>query len=161
MKLKATVLAVVTLALVVSTAAAVAAPGKGKGARPDRTGERCKPRVQVILKGTLDTAASDAVTMTVLRANRHGRRFVGAEPVHVSLDEKTKIRRKGRAQVSDLVPGDRLMVHARVCKADVGAGAAPALLARVLKAWPARPAAAPVEQEQQDESETAPPPPPA
>jgi uncharacterized protein YfaQ (DUF2300 family) len=74
------------------------------------------------------------------------------------VDEKTKVRRKGKASLGALVAGDRLMIHARACKADLKAEAAPALLARLVRAWPPRPAATP---EEAPAGETAPPPPPA
>ena len=158
MKLKTTIFALIALVLAVTAAGAVAAPGKGKG-KPDPTGEACKPRVQVIMKGTLGSAGSDSVTMTVLRANKHGKRFVGADPIQISVAEKAKVRRKGKVALADLVAGDSLMIHARACKADLKAEGAPALVARVVKAWPAKPAAG--EEEQQEEETTTPPPPPA
>jgi hypothetical protein len=57
------------------------------------------------------------------------------------VDEKTKLRRKGKkgqAALSDLAKDDRLLVHAR-CKPGEAAGSF-TLLARKVRAKPAKPA---------------------
>jgi len=118
----------------VTTSAAVAAPPAGKG-KPT-TGEGCKPKVTVVLKGTL-TAAPLSVDVT--RANRWGRAYVeGAASTSVAVDADTKVRRKGKALIGELVVGDRVLVQARVCKADLAEGAMPALTAVRVVAHPAK-----------------------
>lgn len=145
MNIKATLLATAALALGVSAAAVAAPPGK-----PDRTGPDCRPRISVILRGELLSAdaAAGSLSMRVTRANRHGRRFVGEAAVTVNVAQQTRIRRRGHATLADLVAGDRLVVQARMCKADAGGEAAPELVAKRIVAHPARtPAPAPAPEE--------------
>ena len=61
--------------------------------------------------------------------------------------------------MANLVAGDRLMLHARVCKAELKAEGAPALVARTVEASSAKPA--PEAGEEEQEEPTTPPPPPA
>jgi hypothetical protein len=141
------------VALGVSASLAVAAPpaGKGKptataesseetagatkGKKPVRTGEGCRPRVTVVLKGSLVEKAAETLKLDVKQANAHGRSFVGAGLV-VALDAKTTFRRNGAKEADALVTGDRLLVQARVCKADLTAESAPALTAVRVVAHP-------------------------
>jgi hypothetical protein len=133
-------------ALIVSLAATVAAQAKP----PAQQAGACRPTVSFILRGTLASvdAAGNSFSMNVTAANKHGQKYVGQSALAVSVDpQKTKIRRNGRAQLSDLVAGDRVMAQVRACKnapaaaqpADPNAppAAAPALLAQRVVAHPA------------------------
>lgn len=147
MKLTRTLLALAALSLAVSPALAAPLPGKGK---PDRSA-RCKPAVSFVLKGTLVStnaaARPSTLTMDVVKANKHARRFVGREAV-VQVVEQTKIRREGRAALADLVPGDLVKVQVRTCKPASGAaGEAPALVAKRVVARPAAQGEKEAEQE--------------
>jgi hypothetical protein len=71
MKVKLAVAGLAVAGLVVSSA--VAAPPEGKG-KP-KTGEGCKPRISVILKGTL-TGAVSPLTVKVTCANHWGKPYV-------------------------------------------------------------------------------------
>ena len=118
-----------------STSAAVAAPPAGKG-KPPTTGDGCKPKVTVVLKGIL-TAAPLSVDVT--RANRWGRAYAeGTASTPVLVNADTKVRRKGKALIGELVVGDRVLVQARVCKADLAEGAMPELTAVRVVAHPAK-----------------------
>lgn len=129
MKMKFLLVAMVIASLGVS--AAVAAPPLGKG-KPVATGEGCKPKVTVVLKGTLAVTPVAPVTtlsVNVTKANRHGRAYVSASAVTVTVDEDTtKVRRQGKKTLDDLEAGDRVLVQARVCKADLVEGATPPVL---------------------------------
>ena len=138
MNLRRTTLALFALALAV---AAVAAPALAKG-KPEKSGPSCKPRVSFNLKGTLlaADAAASKLTMHVDAANKHGRRFIGTD-VEVLAMPGTKIRRQGRAELSDLMAGDLVKVQVRECKSAVDPAApAPALTALRIVAKPAAPA---------------------
>ena len=115
MKIKLLLAALAVAGLAVSSA--VAAPPEGKG-KP-RTGEGCKPKITVVLKGTLVSASTTSLSMTVTGANRWGRVYKDAV-ANVTLDTKTKVRGGGMKSVADLVAklkaGDRVLVQARVCK---------------------------------------------
>lgn len=140
------------VALGVSASLAIAAPpaGKGKptstaggteaveatkGKQPPRTGEGCKPRVTVVLKGSLVEKAAGTLKLDVTQANAHGKPFVGTGLV-VALDARTTFRRNGAKLADALVAGDRLLVQARICKADLTAATAPALTAVRVVAHP-------------------------
>lgn len=109
--------------------------GKPEGNRKPRTGEGCTPRVKVILKGALVTPPGEAGTslaLKVTRANALGRAYVaGSQPVTVTVDTKTIFRRQGAKTAASLLAGDRVVVQARACKADLvvpaGTSTAPAL----------------------------------
>ena len=115
MKIKLLLAALAVAGLAVSSA--VAAPPEGKG-KP-RTGEGCKPKITVVLKGTLVSASTTSLSMNVTGANRWGRVYKNAV-ANVTLDTKTKVRGGGMKSVADLVAklkaGDRVLVQARVCK---------------------------------------------
>jgi len=135
-KLFATVLA----AALLGASAAVAAPPAGKG-KPPTTGEGCKPKVTVVLKGTLTATpgpAGTSLSVEAKRANRHGRAYVQAtQPTSVLVDEDTKVRRRGAKTLGALLSGDRVLVQARACKADLAEGATPQLTATRGVAHPA------------------------
>jgi len=135
MKMKFLLVALVSASLGVSAAVAAPPPGKGK---PLTTGEGCKPKVTVVLKGTLSPLTSaTALSVNVTKANRHGRAYVSASAVTVLVDEDTKVRRQGEKLPGDLLPGDRVLVQARVCKAALAGGATPVLTASRVVAHPA------------------------
>jgi hypothetical protein len=117
MKIKLVLASLAVAGLAVSSA--VAAPPEGKG-KP-RTGEGCKPKIAVVLKGTLVSASTNLLSMNVTGANRWGRAYIGT--ASVMLDTKTKVRGGGMKTVADLLAdlkaGDRVLVQARVCKDDL------------------------------------------
>jgi hypothetical protein len=135
MKLRILVVGLVAGALTASSAVAVPPPGKGK---PATTGEGCKPKVTVVLKGTLTSASATSLSMNVTRGNRWGRVYVEAGTATVTVDEDTKVRRKGnKTLASQLVTGDRVLIQGRACKADLANDATPALTAVRVVAHPA------------------------
>jgi hypothetical protein len=139
MKLKRVLASLAVAGLAVSSA--VAAPPEGKG-KP-RTGEGCKPKVTVVLKGTLTGAP---LSVDVTRANRWGRAYVaGTASTSIGVNDDTKVRRQGKKEITDLVLGDRVLVQARVCKDELKDGLMPALTASKVIAHPAK-----AEQEDDD-----------
>jgi hypothetical protein len=124
MKVKLAVAGLAVAGLVVSSA--VAAPPEGKG-KP-KTGEGCKPRISVILKGTL-TGAGSPLTVKVTSANHWGKPYVGGSDKSIAVNSDTKVRGQGMKQLGELKSGFRVLIQARVCKADLANGATPALTA--------------------------------
>jgi hypothetical protein len=151
MKSRFLVLALVTALLGASVAAANDNPGKVKpSTRPGKptTGPNCRPKVKVVLKGTLanDPAVGDtSLQLTVLKANRHGRAFVSAaQPITVNVDAKTKVRRKApdlapTKTLDSLALGDIVKLAAKACKADLRNDGTPDLTASHIKARPPAP----------------------
>jgi hypothetical protein len=123
MKVKLVLACLAVAGLAVSSAAAAPPEGKGK----PNTGEGCKPRISVILKGTL-TAAGDPLTVNVTSANHWGNAYVGPGK-QIDVNTGTKVRGQGMKQPSELKAGFRVLIQARVCKADLANGATPALTA--------------------------------
>jgi hypothetical protein len=124
------------LAASIGVSAAVAAPPPGKG-KPT-TGEGCKPKVTVVLKGTLTDLPTTTLSVLVTRGNRWGRAYVeAAQPTVVNVDDKTKVRRQGQKTLDALLAGDRVLVQARACKADLADDAIPTLTAVRVVAHPA------------------------
>ncbi len=129
--------------LAVAATAAVAAPQK----KPPTTGPGCKPQVSVILKGTVAVAPTGSATLpfglqvTVKHSNKLGHAYVtGSQPVTVTVNSDTKIRRgntHGLAALHAMLVGDRVLVQARVCKADLAGGKTPALTAKRVGSHPA------------------------
>ena len=134
MKMKFLLVAMVIASLGVS--AAVAAPPLGKG-KPVATGEGCKPKVTVVLKGTLAAASLTELSVNVTKANRHGRAYVSPPAVTVKVNGDTKVRRQGKKALDDLQSTDRVLVQARVCKADLEGATPPLLTASKVVAHPA------------------------
>lgn len=133
--MKLRVLLVGIAAAMLSVSAAVAAPPEGKG-KPPTTGPGCKPKVTVVLKGTL-TAAPLSVDVT--KANRWGRAYVaGTASTAIAVDANTKVRRQGKKLIDELEVGDRVLVQAKVCKADLAEGAMADLTAVRVVAHPAK-----------------------
>jgi hypothetical protein len=113
--------------------------GPSKGKKPP-TGEGCRPRVTVVVKGALaGTPTNEALTVAVKGANAHGKALLGGGLTQLTfqLDEKTKVRRDGAKTLESLLDGDRVLVQARVCKADLKAATAPTLTAVRVVAHPA------------------------
>jgi hypothetical protein len=158
MKLKFLIVGLVVAGLSVSAAVAAPPPGKGKPpttpspgqptspttpkpgkGKPPKTGLNCKPKVTVVLKGTVESASASALTMDVTHSNRWGRAWAEAGTATVAVDEDTKVRRKGnKTLAAQLVSGDRVLVQARACKADLADDATPALTAVRIVAHPAK-----------------------
>ena len=133
--MKLRVLLVGLTAALLSVSAAVAAPPPGKG-KPPTTGAACKPKVTVVLKGSLTGAP---LSVDVTSANRWGRAYVaGTASTSIAVDANTKVRRQGKKPLTDLVVRDRVLVQAKVCKADLAEGAMPALTAVRVVAHPAK-----------------------
>jgi hypothetical protein len=130
MKVKLAFVALAAVVLCVSSALAAPPPGKGK---PPSTGAGCKPRVAVVLKGVLAaTPGTSATTLavTVRSSNRHGRAYVAAaQPTSILVGPQTKVRRQGEKTLAALRAPDRVLVQAKVCKAELANGATPALTA--------------------------------
>jgi hypothetical protein len=148
MKLRILVVGVVALAVSASSAIAVPPPGKGKpdtagkpetAGKPLPTGPSCKPKVTVVLKGEVTSASAGSLGMDVTRSNRWGRAWVTAGTATVTLNaDTTKVRRNGKKLATDLLVGDRVLVQARVCKADLDDATPPALTAVRVVAHPAK-----------------------
>lgn len=138
MRAKAVLATLVVACLAASAAIAAPPPGKGK----PLTGQGCKPKVTVVLKGSLAAtpeASATSLSVTVKSANRQGRAYVTAtQPTSVLVDEDTKVRRQGKKTVGDLMAADRVLVQARVCKADLAQNATPQLTATRVVAHPAK-----------------------
>jgi hypothetical protein len=137
MKIKLLLAGLAAAGLVVSSA--VAAPPAGKG-KPPATGAGCKPKIAVVLKGTLAStpgASATSVNVTVKSGNRWGRAYVKAtQPTSIAVNADTKVRRQGKKSLGDLLANDRVLVQARVCKADLANDATPALTASKVIAHP-------------------------
>jgi hypothetical protein len=135
---------------------AIAKDGPGKGKKTSTTSTdpaTCHPKVSAILKGTFVSGGGTSFTMDVTRSNFHAKDLVG-EPLTLMVDAKTKFRRKGHAELSDFMAGDRLNVQARTCKVKkqknqnstttttgstpAPAVAAPAMLAKRVDGHPAK-----------------------
>ena len=132
--MKLRLLLVSAAATMFAVSAAVAAPPPGKGKLT--TGEGCKPKVTVVLKGVLTGAP---LSVDVTSANRWGRAYVaGTSSTSIAVNADTKVRRQGKKLIGELVVGDRVLVQARVCKADLAGGIMPPLTAVRVVAHPAK-----------------------
>lgn len=129
-------------AVAITASSALAAPPADKGNKKPTQGDGCKPKITVVLKGTLASpATTTALSMNVTGTNRWGRAY--KPTANVTLDDKTKVRGGGMKTVADLVadlkPGDRVLVQAKVCKADLkDPTAKPPLTARMVVGHPAK-----------------------
>lgn len=131
MKLRLLLVSLAVAMLTVSAAVAAPPPGKGKPA----TGEGCKPKVTVVLKGVLTGAP---LSVDVTSANRWGRAYVaGTASTSIAVNADTKVRRQGKKTLDALGVGDRVLVQAKVCKADLAEGVMPPLTAVRVVAHPA------------------------
>jgi hypothetical protein len=153
MKLKALLSAMLVAGIATSLAVASPPPGKGRDVRSGTTETTAtttdakrgrspeararRPVVMLVLKGEFVSGSGGSFAMLVKHSNKHARALRGKQ-VTVETDDKTKIRRqgKGKAELSDLVAGDRLHVLVRARKsADL---ASLELLARLVQARPAQ-----------------------
>ena len=133
MRFKVLLVGLAAAMLWVSAAVAVSPADKGK--KPT-TGAGCKPRVTVVLKGTLKGAP---LSVDATSGNRWGRAYVeGTANTSIAVNDDTKVRRQGQKKITDLVVGDRVLVQAKVCKADLKDNAMPALMASKVIAHPAK-----------------------
>ncbi len=126
-------LAATLLAAALAGPAALAAPPPGKG-KPPPIGAGCKPRVTVVLKGTLKSDPGVGATsfqLEVTGANRHGRSLVASPPttVTIAVGPDTKVRKNGSKTIDSLAQNDRALVQLRLCKADLADGISSAELA--------------------------------
>jgi len=142
MKLRLLLVGLVAVALGVSSAVAAPPPGKGKpstAGKPSTTGAVCKPKVTVVLKGTLASVSSGSLGVTVTHSNRWGRAYATTGSATVTVNTETKVRRNGKKLLTDLFVGDWVLVQARACKAELLAtGTPPALTAVRVIAHPAK-----------------------
>jgi hypothetical protein len=122
-----TVTALAAVSLAASTA--LAAPPAGKG-KPAPIGGACKPKIAVVVKGTLAAATpATSVTLTVTGGNAFAKAYrTAAQPLVVALTATTKVTREDDATAA-LQVGDLVNVRASVCKADLANGGMPALTA--------------------------------
>ena len=147
MKLRVLLVCLVALGLSASVAIAAPPPGKGKPASPGNsatagkplpTGPTCKPKVTVVLKGTLTGVVGDTLNVTVTHGNRWARAYVIAGTATVTVTEGTKVRGHGAKDADDLTAPSRVLVQARVCKAELlVVGQLPVLTAVRVVAHPA------------------------
>ena len=135
---KTHVLSVVVAAVGVTASLALAAPPAGKG-KPPKTGVGCKPQITVVLRGTIGTppgATGTSLTLAVTGTNAWGKAY-NHSTVSLGIDAKTKMRRNGAKTQGALLNGDRALVQARACKADLANSAKPTLVATRIVAHPA------------------------
>ncbi len=76
--------------------------------------------------------------MLVKHSNRFGRAYKKAGSATLVVDAKTRVNRLGAHNLGALAPSDRLLVTAKVCRADLKNGAMPDLTARRVLAHPAK-----------------------
>ncbi len=120
----------------VSAAVAVAGGLPSAKGKPPATEAGCKPKVSVVLKGSLTGAP---LSIDVESANRWGRAYVaGTASTSIKVDTETKVRRQGKKLITDLVVGDRVLVQAKVCKGALAQEATPGLTAVKVIAHPAK-----------------------
>lgn len=139
MKVKVVLTGLAVAGLAVSSAMAAPPPGKGK---PPTTGTGCKPKIAVVLKGTLAStpgATATALSVKVTSANRWGKAYISTSPRSIGVDANTMVRRQGQKTLASLLSGDRVLIQARACKADLANNATPALTASKVIAHPATP----------------------
>lgn len=140
MKLKVLLIGVTAAILGVSVAVAAPPPDKGKpetagkpaiAGKPATTGPTCKPKVTVVLKGTITSLPTGFLVMKVTHANRWGRAYVTAGSATVTTTTDTKVRRNGGKLLTNLAVTDWVLVQARACKADLLATGTPPTLTAV------------------------------
>jgi hypothetical protein len=139
MKVKVVFTGLIVAAVAVSSA--VASPPADKG-KPPATGAGCKPKIAVVLKGTLAStpgATATALSVKVTSANHWGKAYVSTTPRSIGVDANTMVRRQGQKTRASLLSGDRVLIQARACKADLANSAPPALTASKVIAHPATP----------------------
>ena len=148
MKLRFLLVGVIAAGLAASAAIAAPPPGKGKpetagkpatAGKPQANGPTCKPKVTVVLKGTITSTSGSSLVMDVTQANRWGRAYATAGTASVTVGDGTKVRRNGGKSLTNLAVDDWVLVQARACKADLlAAGTLPTLTAVRVVAHPAK-----------------------
>jgi hypothetical protein len=115
---KRVLVAAVTAAALAVPAAAVAQPGKGKGAdKPAKVGGKKSKKVTFVFKGTFTAPG----TIEVLAGNAHARKggFVG-EAITVDLSSAKLVvadtNGDGTLDVTDVKDGDHVLAQARIAK---------------------------------------------
>ena len=83
------------------------------------------------MKGTLTGMTALALTVDVTSGNRWGRAYDEASHSILVNEDTTKVRGEGKKELDDLVLGDRVLVQARACKADLLAEGVPPVLTAV------------------------------
>jgi hypothetical protein len=97
------------------------------------------PDFKGFLGPDLDPADGDtSFVMTVKHSNRFGRAYKKAGSATLAVDAKTRVNRRGAHNLGALAPNDRLLVTAKVCRADLKNDAMPDLTARRVLAHPAK-----------------------
>ena len=126
MQRKALIASAFAAVLAAPIALGVPPPGKGK---PPTMGPNCKPKVSVILKGTLTSdpefVGAGLFTMDTTGANKPGKVFNGGAAETITVGADTKIRRQNAPKlVASLESGDRAVVHLKACRGDLPLDAA-------------------------------------
>jgi hypothetical protein len=138
MRLRSFVFALVVAGSAVSIATAAQPAGQGT---PPSTGPGCRPRITVVLQGSLAStpgASATSISVNVAHSNHHGLAFAKTvQPLTILVDGNTMVRRQGKKTLGDLLSGDRVLVQARACKADLANNATPQLTATRIIAHPA------------------------
>jgi hypothetical protein len=126
-----------TIGLALAALAAGAASANDRPGKPDKS-NRCHP-APVLLAGTVanDPAAGDSsFQLNVLKSNHYGRLFRnGSQPLTVGVDANTRYaKNKQSSSLDALAQNDRVLVLAKLCRADLKAarasGTMPAMTAR-------------------------------
>lgn len=129
MKMKVLLIGLLALSLGASVAVAAPPPGKGKpetAGKPLTTSPTCKPKVTVVLKGTLTGVTALGLTVNVTSGSAYD------EASHsVLVNPDTKVRGQGKKFLTDLEVDDRVLVQARACKAELLAEGTPPVLTAV------------------------------
>lgn len=112
MKLQSLLVALLVAGFAASYALAGPPPGKGPGESP--TGA-CKPTVSFVIKGAVQSVAADSFSMTAAKGNAHFTRLKLANPLAVSVDDKTRFV-GGKKKLADLAAGDKVVVQVRACR---------------------------------------------
>jgi len=111
--------------IVMLAGAVLAVPAALAKGPPPKIGTGCKPKVAVVLKGTLTTDPQSGATslgLDVTGSNKHGKSLVTkptATNVTIMLDSKTVVRRNGKKTVEFLAEDDRAVIVVNRCKADL------------------------------------------
>lgn len=146
-----TIRALFALALVAVLAFPALAPAKRGDAERDK---RRNPSVTYLFKGKVAAVEGQIVTLTVERANRHGRRFRGQAVQFDVTDARIKVRDRngdGEHDLADVATGDRAVVQARLPRRLAADAAQPFAAERLVAKAPRAP------EPDGEEEETAPP----
>src|SRR4051794_9289278 len=118
--------AIAAAALSLAAAPALAAKPDGNGHGPPATNPsaskgkgQAKPK-NVVLKGVVVSSDATTVTVTVKKATKWGRSLVGTDAQFTAAKVVVAdVNGDGKADTLDLVAGDKVVVQARIAKADV------------------------------------------